>query len=119
MERLTQPAPRWLEGGCERIHGGRTPFLRQLAELGWTVIDRGTGVPQDAAPSLRGNFRQWLLPQVFDSAVRAINHADDGREWLTDRQLEDLRSQLLRHPNRTLLEANEAVQAMLFRHRPI
>ena len=72
-------------------------------------------MPQDAAPSLRGNFRQWLLPQVFDSAVRAINHADDGREWLTDRQLEDLRSQLLRHPNRTLLEANEAVQAMLFK----
>jgi hypothetical protein len=34
------------------------PFLQQLAELGWTVIDQGTGVPQDAAPSLRGNFRQ-------------------------------------------------------------
>jgi type I restriction enzyme R subunit len=56
-----------------------------------------------------------LLPEVFDSAVRAINRTDDGREWLTDRQLEDLRSQLLRHPNRTLLEANEAVQAMLFK----
>ncbi|MFP3353910.1 type I restriction endonuclease, partial [Pseudoalteromonas sp. SIMBA_153] len=56
-----------------------------------------------------------LLPEVFDRAVRAINRTDDGREWLTDRQLEDLRSQLLRHPNRTLLEANEAVQAMLFK----
>ncbi len=91
------------------------PFLQQLAELGWTVIDQGTGVPQQATPSLRGNFRQWLLPEVFDSAVRAINRTDDGREWLTDRQLEDLRSQLLRHPNHTLLEANEAVQAMLFK----
>jgi type I restriction enzyme R subunit len=29
--------------------------------------------------------------------------------------LDDLRSQLLRHPNRTLLEANEAVQALLFK----
>lgn len=91
------------------------PFLQQLVELGWTVIDQGTGVPQDAAPSLRGNFRQWLLPEVFDNAVRTINRTDDGREWLTNRQLEDLRSQLLRHPNRTLLEANEAVQAMLFK----
>ena len=35
--------------------------------------------------------------------------------WLTDRQLEDLRGQLLRQPNRTLLEANEAVQALLFK----
>ncbi len=91
------------------------PFLQQLAELGWTVIDQGAGVPQDASPSLRGDFRHWLLPQVFDSAVRAINRTDDGREWLTDRQLEDLRGHLLRHPNRTLLEANEAVQAMLFK----
>lgn len=91
------------------------PFLQQLAELSWTVIDQGTGVPQDAAPSLRGNFRLWLLPEVFDQAVRAINRTDDGREWLTARQLEDLRSQLLRHPNRTLLEANEAVQALLFK----
>ncbi|WP_443114742.1 type I restriction endonuclease subunit R [Herbaspirillum seropedicae] len=91
------------------------PFLQQLSELGWTVIDQGCGVPQDAAASLRDNFRQCLLPEVFARAVRSINLTDGGDEWLTDRQLEDLRSQLLRHPNRTLLEANEAVQAMLFK----
>ncbi|GAK27508.1 type I restriction endonuclease subunit R [Serratia liquefaciens] len=91
------------------------PFLDQLAEQGWTVIDQGSGIPQQAGPSLRSNFRCWLLPQVFDNAVRAINPTDDGREWLTDRQLEDLRGQLLRQPNRTLLEANEAVQALLFK----
>lgn len=68
------------------------PFLSQLAELGWTIIDQGAGVPQDATPSLRGNFRQWLLPEVFDRAVRGISRTDDGREWLSDRQLEDLRS---------------------------
>jgi len=91
------------------------PFLQQLAAQGWTVIDQGTGVPQDAALSLRGNFRQWLLPDVFDAAVSAINRTLDGREWLTRRQLEDLRNQLLRQPNRTLLEANEAIQALLFK----
>ncbi|MEJ1268777.1 hypothetical protein WDV93_22855 [Pantoea ananatis] len=36
---------------------------------------------------------------------------------MTDRQLEELRGQLLRQPNRTLLEANEAVQSLLFRRR--
>ena len=95
------------------------PFLRQLAEQGWTVIDQGPGVPQDAAPSLRGNFRQWILPQVFDQAVRAINRVEHGPQagqaWLTDRQLEDLRNQLLRQPGQSLLEANEAVQALLFK----
>ena len=91
------------------------PFLQQLAAQGWTVVDQGSGVPHDAAPSLRRNFREWLLPAVFDDAVRAINRTGDGKPWLTDRQLEDLRSQLLRQPNRTLLEANEAVQALLFK----
>ena len=76
------------------------PFLQQLAELGWTVIDQGAGIPQDASPSLRATIRQWLLPEVLDNAVSAINRTDDGRpngkSWLTDHQLEDQRSQLLR-----------------------
>ncbi len=91
------------------------PFLQQLAAQGWTVIDQGCGIPQTAAPSLRNSFRQWLLPEVFDAAVSAINRTDDDKPWLTARQLDELRSQLLRHPNRTLLEANEAVQALLFK----
>ena len=41
------------------------PFLDQLAALGWTVIDQGYGmVPSDPAASLRGGFREWLLPEV-------------------------------------------------------
>ncbi|BBA35012.1 HsdR family type I site-specific deoxyribonuclease [Methylocaldum marinum] len=91
------------------------PFLQQLEALGWTVVDQGAGLPQEAGRSLRANFRQWLLPEVFDAAVRSINRTDDGQEWLMDRQLEDLRSQLLRQPNRTLLEANEAIQSLLFK----
>lgn len=56
-----------------------------------------------------------MLPEVFDSAVRAINRTGDGKPWLTEGQLDDLKSQLLRQPNRTLLEANEAVQALLLK----
>jgi type I restriction enzyme R subunit len=90
-------------------------FLQQLANQGWTVIDQGNGIPQAAEPSLRTSFRQWLLPDVFDATVRAINRTDEGEPWLTDRQLDDLRGQLLRQPNHTLLEANEAVQTLLFK----
>ncbi|MCC6489644.1 MAG: type I restriction endonuclease subunit R [Candidatus Hydrogenedentes bacterium] len=92
------------------------PFLDQLAELGWTVIDQGHGqVPTDPAKSLRASFREWILPNVFPNAVRAINRTDDGTEWLTDRQLDGLRDQILRQPNRTLLEANEAIQALFLK----
>lgn len=86
------------------------PFLDQLAELGWKIVDQGCGmIPSDPAASLRENFREWLLPLVFRDAVRAIN------PWLTDRQLEDLRSQILRQPNRTLLESNEEIQKLIFK----
>lgn len=92
------------------------PFLTQLAELGWKVIDHGVGIiPSDPAPSLRTNFREWLLPDVFRTSVRAINSTDDGKPWLTDRQLDELRDQILRQQNLTLLEANEAIQALLFK----
>ena len=92
------------------------PFLDQLAALGWTVIDQGQGfIPTDPVGSLRGSFREWLLPEVFREAVRDINRTADGTAWLTDRQLDDLRDQILRQPNRTLLEANEAVQALFLK----
>ena len=86
------------------------PFLDQLSELGWKIVDQGAGmIPSDPSESLRDNFREWLLPAVFRESVRSIN------PWLTDRQLEDLHSQIQRQPNRTLLEANETIQSLLFK----
>ncbi len=92
------------------------PFLDQLRALGWTVIDQGRGViPSDPPVSLRTNFREVLLPEVFRSAVKALNRTAAGEEWLTTRQLDDLRDQWLRQPARPLLEINEAVQGLLFK----
>ena len=91
------------------------PFLDQLAAQGWTVIDQGSQLPQDPAPSLRGSFRPWWLPRVFRDAVSSINTLPDGAPWLTARQLDDLGQQLIRQPQRTLLEANQAVHELLMK----
>lgn len=92
------------------------PFLDQLASLGWTVINQGHGlIPSNPAESLRTSFRECLLPDIFHHAVRSLNRTDEGKEWLTDRQLDDLRDQIIRQPSRTLLEANEAVQALFLK----
>ena len=92
------------------------PFLDQLAALEWQVKDQGHGnIPSDPAKSLRTSFREWLLPEVFRNAVRSINLTPDGKLWLTERQLDDLRDQILRQPNRTLLEANETVQGLFLK----
>ncbi|MBT0895261.1 HsdR family type I site-specific deoxyribonuclease, partial [Geobacter hydrogenophilus] len=92
------------------------PFLDQLAALGWMVIDQGQGfIPSDPTVSLRTTFREWLLPEVFRNTVHDINRTADGTPWLTDRQLDDLAAQILRQPNRTLLEANEAIQSLFLK----
>lgn len=91
------------------------PFLQQLGELGWEIIDQGQEIPSDPTKSCRVSFRQWLLPDVFNRAVAALNPGKTGGTWLTDKQLQDLQEQILRQPNRTLLEANEAVQRLLFK----
>jgi type I restriction enzyme R subunit len=91
------------------------PFLQQLADQGWTVIDQGPELPHDPSRSLRSSFRTWWLADVFREAVRSINRLPDGTSWLTDRQLEELESQLFRQPQRTLLEANQAAHELLLK----
>ena len=66
------------------------PFLDKLRQLGWQVIDQGIGVPQEPSKSLRENFKQVLLPKVFKDSVKAINKTVDGKEWLTDKQLDEI-----------------------------
>ena len=88
------------------------PLLTQLAGLGWTVVDQGNQmIPQDPAASLRTSFRELILPQVFRDSVRAIN----GQDWLSERQLAGLIDEIFRQPGKGLLDANEAVQALLMK----
>jgi hypothetical protein len=49
------------------------PFLQQLANLGWNIIDQGCDIPSNPALSLRQNFRQWILPELFAQSVSAMN----------------------------------------------
>lgn len=92
------------------------PFLDQLSALGWKVIDQGSSfVPSSPSGSLRATFREWILPGVFRDSIRDLNRTNDGPEWLTDRQLDDLRDQIVRQPQRSLLEANEFVHALFLK----
>jgi len=91
------------------------PFLQHLQALGWEIIDQGSDIPSDPTKSLRLNFRQWILPEVFAKTIAGLNQTGKGQPWLTERQIQDLQDQILRQPNRTLLEANEAIQKLLFK----
>lgn len=91
------------------------PFLDQLSALGWQVIDQGPAFPTDPAKSLRSDFSEIIIKKLFNESVKAINLTDDGHPWLTDKQLEELYDQIMHHPSKGLIEANEVVQGLLYR----
>jgi len=66
------------------------PFLDKLTQLGWQVINQGQGIPQEPERSLRENFKQVLLPKVFKDTIKSINKTVDGKEWLTEKQLDEI-----------------------------
>lgn len=91
------------------------PFLDQLANLGWQVIDQGPGIPTDPRKSLRVNYRELFLEEVFRKSLNEINRTENGQSWLTEKQIADLLDEILNHPARSLVEVNEAVLQLLFR----
>ncbi len=91
------------------------PFLDQLQTLGWEVVDQGEGIPADPAITLRTDFREVVLKETFKRSIRQLNRTDDGKEWLTDKQLEDLFDELTNQAGRTILEANVDVLQRLYK----
>lgn len=89
------------------------PFLDKLQQLQWQVIDQGIGVPQDPAQSLRNNFKEVILATVLRQSIRAINKTTDGREWLTDRQLDEIVFELQNFAGKSLYEANKEIHRLL------
>jgi type I restriction enzyme, R subunit len=89
------------------------PFLDKLRQLQWRVIDQGMGIPQEPSKSLRQNFKEVLLPDVFRTSVSAINRTADGREWLTPKQLDELFFEIQNFGNKGLHEVNKIVHGLL------
>jgi len=91
------------------------PLLTQLNSMGWTVIDQEAGIPKNSTQSLRTDFKQWLLKDIFCRAVRKINKTDKGESWLTDYQLEQLHEDFIDFGTQRLLQANEECLSRLFK----
>ena len=91
------------------------PFLEKLRRLGWQVIDQGLGVPQEPEKSLRENFKQVVLPEEFKKAIKKINVTSNGREWLTNKQLDEILFEIQNFPGKDLHEANKEIHRLLLK----
>lgn len=89
------------------------PFLEKLKQLGWDIIDQGTGIPQKPEKSLRKSFREVTLEGEFKKTISRINKTADGREWLTDDQLDAVFDEITTHHGKKLFEANKDIFHLL------
>lgn len=95
------------------------PFLNQLKNLDWTIIDHGPNViPQDPSVSLRENFKEIVIKKEFKEHVRRINKTKEGIEWITENQLDELYKMLTSDSYDNLLEANKALTELIVETQP-
>ncbi len=91
------------------------PFLDKLRQLNWYVVDQGLGVPQEPEKSMRNNFKEVLLPKVFKESIKKINLTDDGREWLTEKQLDEILFEIQNFAGKSLHEVNKEIHRLLLK----
>lgn len=95
------------------------PFLTQLKNLGWTIIEHDKGVvPTDPKVSLRENFREIVIKSEFKKSIKYINRLEGEREWITDKQIDDLYTELTNTRYKSLPEANKAITELLVNTKP-
>ena len=57
------------------------PFLEKLREIGWQVIDKGSGgIPQDPTETMRDSFDEIVLKKEFDRMLFELN------PWISEAQ---------------------------------
>ncbi len=59
--------------------------------------------------SLRRSFNDVVLEDVFRKTIRKINVTEDGKEWLTDKQLDEVFEEIVDQRGRSLHEADKDV----------
>lgn len=83
------------------------PFLEKLRQIGWTIIDKGEGLPYDPSDSLRTSFSEVILRDIFNKALVKLN------PWITQPQIDYCYERIAQRGNQALLEANKDVYSML------
>lgn len=91
------------------------PFLTQLKQLGWEVIDQGTHqIPTNPKLSLRSSFREIILQDELFQALDKINVTADNHPWLSEKQKTDIYETLVTQKG-SLIEANKSAQELLYK----
>ncbi len=87
-----------------------SPFIDQLVRMEWKHV---TGNLDHPTATGRESFREVLILDDLQKALRRINRTDAGAEWLDDARISTAVSALQHVGATKLIEANQAAHALL------
>ena len=92
-----------------------SPFLDQLASMGWKVV---MGNLDEPSVTGRESFREVLMKQDLRKAIARINRRD-GEPWLDEARISQAMSALERIGHKKLMEANQEATELLLKGVPV
>lgn len=86
------------------------PFLDKLRQIGWEVYDNGAGgVPENPAESFRTSFKEVILKEKFEWAVKTLN------PWITNEQFNYCFDKISEQGPKDLFTANKDIFNLLLK----
>ncbi|NMW21891.1 MAG: type I restriction endonuclease subunit R [Chlorobiaceae bacterium] len=98
---------------CSEIAGTEYPIAAEQKGVYGKNHASSYGIPQDPAISKRDHFRETILTKEFRDSLKRINLTDDGRPWLTEKQIDDVVREVMTQPGVGLLQANKTIHELL------
>lgn len=89
------------------------PFLDKLSEIGWKVIDKGSGgIPHDPAETMRYSFDEIILKEEFFRMLSELN------PWITEEQKVYCYDRIAK-VDMSLVDANRYIHNLLLKGIPL
>ena len=86
------------------------PFLDKLRQIGWVVYDNGAGgVPENPAESFRTSFKEVILKEKFELAIKTLN------PWITNEQFNYCFDKISEQGQKDLFTANKDIFNLLLK----
>ena len=96
-----------------KLYGEEYPIAAEEKDVYAKNIPSLHGIPQKPAISKREHFKETILTNEFRDSLKRINLTDDGRSWLTEKQIDDVVREVMTQPGVGLLQANKTIHELL------
>ena len=83
------------------------PFLEQLKEIGWEVVELDENTKHDPTKSFRESFREVILEKKFRDAIKRIN------PWIEDDQITQVLNKIQSFTPKSIVDVNQEFTELL------